>query len=397
MKLPVRQRPADPLPGVQGTARVERRTSDVLSRVRPGDIVVVDQVDLDRASALSLVQAGAAALVNASPMISGRFPNLGPQALLEAGLTVVDGVGTQVLSAVSDGDRVRVHDGQLLLDEQVVAQGRDVDAELVQSEMAQARTGMSTQLESFVHNSAAFLQREQDVLLNGLGAPTLRTRVAGRPVVVVVGSLGHQDQLVGLKAFIREQKPVLIGVEQGADALVAKGYRPDVVVLDGRRPAADSVSASAVRVAKDVVVGVDRGGHESSGDQLDRWGIRPLRFETSATAEDVALLLAHGAGASVMVGVGMHATLEEFLDRQRPGLASTYLTRLKVGPRLVDATTLPLLYAGRVRPWHLFLVLLAGLVAMAAAIAVTPVGRQWVDEVAPHLQGLFDDLQGLIR
>lgn len=395
MKLPVRQRTAPELPGLRATARVERRTQVLLPRLRPGDIAVLDQLDLDRATASALVDAQVAAVVNAAPMISGRFPNLGPELLVGAGIGLVDGIGTEGLAAVPDGSSVRLHEGDLFLGDQLVASGRRLDAATVQEEMASARAGMATQLENFVHNSAEFLRREQGLLLHGLGLPALRTTVAGRPVVVVVPSHDHRDELARVRRFAREQDAVLIGVQRGADALLAAGLRPDVVVVDSRDDGLGAASAKALRAARDVVVRVDHGGGSTALDSVERLGVRPVRLTSGTTAEDAALLLADGAGASVLVGVGMHATLEEFLDHQRSGLASTYLTRLKVGPRLVDATALPQLYSGRVRLWHVLLVLLAGLVAVAAAVAVTPVGQQWVHDAQPAVGSLLDYLQGL--
>ena len=392
MRIPVRQRPPAPLPGLVGTARVERRTRLLLPRLRPGDVAVVDHLDMDRATAQGLVDAGVQAVVNAAPMISGRYANLGPEVLATAGVVLVDGIGVPGLAAIKDGSRVRLHDATVYVDEEAVATGRLVDADTVRAEMAEARTGLSTQLETFTHNSTEFLRREQDLLLHGRGLPRPATRIAGRPVVVVVRGHEFAAELAAIRPYLREQEPVLIGVERGADALVEAGYRPDIVVLAGGEDDAERPSAKTLRAARDVVVRVDRGGDRSSTDALERLGVRPLRLESAATPEDAALILADAGHASVIVGVGMHATLDEFLDRQRSGLASTYLTRLKVGPRLVDATALPQLYSGRVRPRHLYVVMLGGLAAMAAAISVTPVGHAWAGDLAAALNDVVDSL-----
>jgi uncharacterized membrane-anchored protein len=185
---------------------------------------------------------------------------------------------------------------------------------------------------------------------------------------------------------------VLIGVERGADALLEAGHQPDIVVLDARGDESERPSARVLRGARDVVVRVERGTDRTPTDHLDRIGVRPIRLESSATSEDAALILADAGDAAVIIGVGMHATLDEFLDRKRSGLASTFLTRLKVGPRLVDAGAVPYLYSGRVRPRHLYLVMLAGLAALAAAIAVTPVGHEWATSAATALSDLYDSL-----
>lgn len=395
MKFAVRPRPAPGLPGVHGPARVHRRTASALGRLGQGDIAVLDHVDMDRETAQALVDAGVVAVVNAGPMISGRYPNLGPELLLEAGVVVVDSAGAAVLDRVKDGAALRVDGGDVHAGEHLVASARELTTELVRSQMDDARSGLTTQLESFTHNSTEFLRREQDLLLHGHGVPSTATDMAGRPVVVVVRSHGWEDELRGIKPFVRERRPVLVGVDRGADALASAGHRPDVVVVTGGSD--DLPAASVLRKARDVVVLVERGAPRGTMDQLERLGIRPLRFETTATTEDAALLLASAREASLIVGVGMHATLAEFLDSRRAGLASTFLTRLKVGPDLVDAAAVPQLYDGAVRPRHLVGALVAGVLALAAAVSVTPVGQEWVDDLAPAVSSTTSDLIDNVR
>ncbi len=397
MKFAVRSRPAPALPGVHGPARIHRRTASLLGRLHVGDVAVLDHLDMDRDTAQALIDAGVVAVVNSGPMVSGRFPNLGPERLVEAGVLVVDNAGPEVFDRLRDGTDVRIDAGVLHAGDTLVATGREVTADLVRSEMGRARSGLSAQLESFTHNSTEFLRREQDLLLHGHGVPRTATDMAGRPVVVTVRSHGWQDELRGIKPFVREQRPVLVGVDHGADALVEAGHRPDVVVVSG---ADDLPSAAVLRKARDVVVLVERGAPRSATEQLERLGIRPLRFETTATAEDAARLLAAAREASRIFGVGMHATLDEFLDRRRAGLASTFLTRLKVGPDLVDASAVPQLYDGAVRPRHLGGALAAGVLAVAAAVSVTPVGQQWVDDLSPAVTSsttdLIDNVRGIL-
>jgi uncharacterized membrane-anchored protein len=393
--MSVRTRPETHRPGVRGTARVERRAPALLPRLRPGDVAVLDHLDLDRAGAQALVDAEVAAVVNAAPMISGRYPNLGPEVLVQAGIPVVDRIGSDGFAAIGDGRAVRVHEGSVYVDGEPVATGRRLDAATVADELERARTGLLTQLETFTHNSTAFLRREQDLLLHGRGLPRLATKIAGRPVVVVVRGHEYEAELDRLRPYLREQHPVLVAVGSAADVLREAGLRADVIVVDaddeGGLPA-----TKALRAARDVVVRADRGAGRTAVEQLERLGLRPLPLESAATPEDAALVLADAAQPTIIVGVGMHATLDEFLDRQRSGLASTYLTRLKVGPRLVDAAAVPYLYSGRVRPHHLLLVMLAGLVALAAALSVTPVGHEWAHELASALSGLVDTVQGLL-
>lgn len=384
--MPVRHRTAAQ-PGLTGTVRVDRRTKVLLPRLRPGDVAVIDQLDLDRATAQALLDARVSAVLNVSPFLSGRYPALGPALLAEAGVVMLDRL--EGLQHVPDGARIRLHDEMVYVDDRPVALGREVDLDVLDHEMAQARTGLATQLETFTHNSSEFLRREEALLLHGQGLPRTGSRMAGRPVAVVLE--GQKAELRRISAFVRERRPVLVAVDRGADVLHEAGHTPDVVVLDNH--GGELPSAATLRAARDVVVRVDRGDRRPL-EHLERLGLRPLRVETSATSEDIALLLAEAGDASVIVGVGMHATLDEFLDRQRAGLASTYLTRLRVGQRLVDAAAVPVLYSGRLRPRHLFLAMLVGLVALTAALAATPVGHDWVDAAWAWLQTLPAQISG---
>jgi uncharacterized membrane-anchored protein len=402
MKFPSRQRSDSVLPGTTGPLRVDRRTSTLVRRLRPGDIAVIDHLDLDRANAQALLDRGVAAVVNASPFISGRYPNLGPDLLVRAGVVLVDNVGPDAFGKLHDGTPARVHEGRVYVKDEPVLEGKQLSADDVAEMMAEARGGLSTQLQSFTHNTTEFLRREQDLLLHGEGAPELRTRLEGRPVVVVVRGYDYREDLRRLRRYIREQRPVLVGVDAGADALVEAGHRPDIVVIGeqglapGNRAGDATVSDKALRGAKEVVLHSDRAGRAVGSDRLDRIGVRAHNFSASGTSEDVALLLTDLAGASLIVTVGTHATLTEFLDRHRSGLAGTFLTRLRVGPKLVDAKGVPHLYSGRVRVWHLLSVLLAGLAALLVAIAGTPVGQEWWDAVRVWLADAFDWLQGLL-
>jgi uncharacterized membrane-anchored protein len=402
MKFPSRSKSAAALPGVSGTVRVDRRTSTLLRRLRPGDIAVIDHLDLDRATAEALVDRGVVAVVNAAPSISGRYPNLGPELLARAGVVLVDEVGEGVFGSVSDGAPGRVHEGRLYVKDELRAEGVALTGADIDARMEAARGGLATQLQSFTHNTTEFLRREQDLLLHGQGAPDLRTPVADRPVVVVAPGYEFRQELRGLRHYIREQRPVLVGVDAGADALVEAGHRPDVVVVGevglapGARAGDASVSDKALRQAREVVLHSDRSGRAVGADRLDRLGLRPHTFAASGTTEDVALLLADIKGASLIVSAGSHATLAEFLDRHRSGLAGTFLTRLRVGPKLVDARSVPSLYSGRVKAWHLLAVLLAAVVALLVALAGTPVGQEWWDTVQGWLADATDWFRGLL-
>jgi uncharacterized membrane-anchored protein len=380
--------------GVAGTARADRRTGALISRLGRGDIAVLDQVDLDSPTAEALVEAGVAAVVNRSSMISGRFPNRGPQLLLDAGIPMVDQAegtgGRDLLSAVADGRRVVLRGGTLLAGDQVVAEGRALSPDDVTRQLADAEAGLSSQLHMLTHNSAEFLRREEALILHGEGVPRVRTRLRGRPVVVVGHGPDDAAELRRLRRYLREVKPVVIATADGLPVANHAGLSPDVVVVDARTD--DLPAAKALRACRDVVVTEAPGGVRSGGagsERFERIGVRVVAMQTTATPADAALLLADAGGATPIVGVGMRGTVEEFLDGAREGLGSGYVTRLKVGPRLVDATAVPMLYSGQLRARHAYLVLLIGLIVVATAIATTDVGHQWALDLRDHLDQII--------
>jgi uncharacterized membrane-anchored protein len=400
MKL--RTRPQTEAAGIVGTARTDRsrphgrRTTELLPRLGSGDIAVLDHLDIDGPTAEALVDAGVVAVLNRSAMISGRFPNRGPQILLDAGVVLVDQLTSTsargLPEAIPDGSRIQLTaDGSVLLEGNSVAQGRILGADDIDAQLTAARAGLATQLTTLTHTSAEFLRREEALLLHGDGVPRLRTRIDGRPVVVIAHGPDDAAELRLLRRYLREVHPVVIAVaEGGVEVALAAGLRPDVIVLDSR--AEDLPSARALRGARDVVVTEAPGGVRAGGaasERFDRVGVRRVSMQTTAAPADAALLLADARGSGPIIGVGVRGTLEEFLDGSRDGLGSGYMTRLKVGSRLVDARAVPMLYSGQLRARHAYLVLLIGLVAVAAAIASTQIGHQWALDLRDQLHDLL--------
>jgi len=389
MKLNARQASPAP-PDVTGIARVGESTSTLLPRLRPGDIAVVDHIDMDRDSAIALVRTGVRALVVAASSEPTAYADLGPDVLAEAGVLLVDGVGRVGVDRIRDNRPVRVSGGvvhSVLPDGRTeeLATGRALDLEQVRREMDRARGGLAVQLETLTH-ACDFLRREHELLLNGRGLPALTTRIAGRSVVVV-GAADHAE-LRAVTPFVRERAPVVIAVGAAADDLLGLSWAPDVVVVSAGDPASVP-SADALRIAADVVLVVPPGAGLVEQATIEAAVGTPWLVDTSASAEDVGLLLADRYAAALVVGVGLHTGLEQFLDGYEGGRASSLATRLKVGDRLVDAEAVRALYTGRPGSLQVLALVLAGLVALLAVIAVTPVGQGWAHDVVEHVQRLF--------
>ncbi|MGY1784308.1 putative cytokinetic ring protein SteA [Geodermatophilus sp. SYSU D00698] len=360
---------------MSGTVRLDRRTKNLTKRLRPGDIAVIDHVDIDRVSADSLVAARVGAVVNAAPSISGRYPNLGPEIITAAGIPLVDGVGKDVFAALKEGAQVRV-EGDTLYgpDGTAVAKGTEQTPETVATAMAEAKAGLSTQLEAFATNTMEYMKRERALLLDGVGVPDVQTAIDGRHVLVVVRGYDYKEDLQALRSYIRDYRPVLIGVDGGADALIEAGYSPDMIIGD-----MDSVSDHVLKSGAEVVVHAYVDGRAPGLKRVQDLGVDAITFPAAATSEDIAMLLADEKGAKLIVAVGTHATLVEFLDKGRGGMASTFLTRLRLGGKLVDAKGVSRLYRSRISTAALVVLVLAALVAIVAALAVTTAGRIYFD------------------
>ena len=392
MSISLRRRSPTPAhgPGVIGPARVDARTKHLTKRLRPGDIAVIDHVDLDKVSADALVAARPAAVVNAAASISGRYPNVGPQILVEAGIPLLDEAGPAAM-AVEDGEILRLDGTDLWSGEEKVATGRLLDEESVQAQMHEARAGLAVQIEAFASNTMEYIRKERDLLLDGIGVPPIKTVIEGRHCLIVVRGYHYREDLDMLRPYIREYRPVLIGVDGGADAILEVGHTPDLIVGD-----MDSVSDAALTCGAEVVVHAYRDGRAPGLSRVQALGMEPVVFPAAGTSEDVAMLLADDSGAELIVAVGTHVTLVEFLDKGRDGQASTFLTRLRVGGKLVDAKGVSRLYRARVPGRLLVAMLLAGLLAVFVAVASTPTGEAWLQVLAARWDDLWNAVVGIL-
>jgi len=363
-------------------ARVDRRTKRLLRRIQPGEIAVIDHEDLDRISAEGLVERGVSAVVNASQSISGRYPNLGPLILMEHGVTLVDGVGQILTRKVQEGDVVRIDGDRVYRGEELVAVGIRQSMSSVTAAMEVARQRLAEQFESFAQNTLQFMARERDLLFGGTGLPEIDHDLSSQHVLVVVRGYSYKQDLAALKPYIREVKPVLVGVDGGADALLEEGYRPDLVVGD-----MDSVSERALLSGAEIVLHAYPNGFAPGQERLTALGIPYRLMKVSGTSEDMAFLLAHGKGADLIVAVGSHGNLREFLDKGRMGMASTFLVRLRVGEILVDAKGVSRMYRRTIRGRDALLLVGAALLAFIVVVAISPPLRLLVKLLYESVRG----------
>ncbi|HEX2241020.1 MAG TPA: putative cytokinetic ring protein SteA [Actinomycetota bacterium] len=372
---------------VVGRARVDRRTKRLLDRIEPGEIAIVDHEDIDRVAAEGLVQRQVAAVINASRSTSGRYPNLGPLLLCSAGIPLIDETGPEVMR-IAEGERIAIESGRVFRGDgssrEEVARGRVLDLEHVEQVMDAAKKSLSTELERFAENTIEFIRAERDVLLEAARLPDVDIDWHGRHVLVVVRGYDYKDDLAALQPYIREVRPVLVGVDGGADALLDAGLRPDLIIGD-----MDSVTNRALISGALLVVHAYPDGTAPGLERVRALGLPAIVFEAPGTSEDIAMLLAYERGAELIVAVGTHANLIEFLDKGRRGMASTFLTRLRVGSILVDAKGVSRLYRGRIRRFDMMLLVAATLVTMAIVVALSPALRTEVEAIRLQLVNLW--------
>jgi uncharacterized membrane-anchored protein len=379
------------LPGLVGVARVGTRTRDLAKRLRPGEIAVIDHLDIDKVTAQALIAAGVIAIVNASPSSSGRYPNLGPEVIVGAGVILLDRVGPEILRLVEDGETLRLDGDTIFRGEVPLAAGGLLTPESVHATMETARTGLRVQLESFTANAAEHLRRERDLLLDGAGIPATRTVIDGRPVLVVVNGSGWQEDIASIRHWIREAKPVLIGIDEGADALLHLGLHPDIVLGE-----LESVSELALTSGAELVLHVARDGRAPALPRLEELGADYTVFRATGTGEDLALLLADSAGADLVVLAGSHTTLAEFIDHGRAEMPGAFLVRLRLGSKLVDARTITAVHQRRAALWPLLLLMFLAVGGLVAIVGVTGLDTfqgtvigDWWDSASAWARGLI--------
>jgi uncharacterized membrane-anchored protein len=384
---------------VSGPVRAGRRTKLLVKHLARGEIALVDHLDIDRVSAEELIAAGAVAVLNCRPSSGGSYPNLGPQLLVEAGLVLVDLPDDSLFDVLSDGDEVAVFvggssngdaagaalSGEVLRAGELLARGEVLDLERVCAETDARRREIGEALERFAHNTIEHMREERELLAGRIELPRFTTDFRDRSTLVVVRGVGHQRDLRALRPFIRDMRPVLVAVDGGAEALLEAGLTPDMIVGD-----MDSAGEAALRCGAELVVHSYPYGHAPGRQRLEDLGVHFRLVPAPGTSQDVAMLIAAEKGARLIVSVGSQFNLVEFLDRNRKGMSSTFLTRLRIGEILVDAKGVSRLYRPRPGLTPLLVVIAAGLIALLAVVWMTPALRDVVDLLWTRLQLLAD-------
>jgi uncharacterized membrane-anchored protein len=366
--------PRPPAPPISGAARIDRRTKNLVKRLRPGEIAVIDHADLDRIAAEDLVAGGALAVVNVAESCSGRYPNSGPLVLANAGVKLIDVPNAPLFETLEDGDQLSVVDGEVRSNGTVLASGRVIDLETATEQLERQRELIDEALVAFAENTMQHARGEVELLSGKIDLPAVRTSFRGRHALIVVRGTTYRRDLRALRAYIEDTRPVLVGVDGGADAILEEGYTPDVVLGD-----MDSATDAVLGCGAELLVHAYQDGRAPGEERLERLGLEFVRVPAAGTSQDVAMLLAYEKGAELIVSVGAHFNLTEFLDKNRAGMSSTFLTRLRIGEILVDAKGVSRLYNPGVRGWQMWAFLVIALVLIVIVVLSSPALAEFFD------------------
>jgi uncharacterized membrane-anchored protein len=369
---------------VTGQARLGKKTKELVKRLVPGQIAIIDHRDIDRVSGEDLIASGVTAVVNQAVSSTGSYPNMGPVLLAQAGIHLVDEVDADMFELLHDGNAIEVRGGEIRRNGKVIARGTVRDPESVLAAHEQAREDIGDALAAFARNTVEHMVAEQELLSGKLELPRFDTDFRDRPVLIVVRGVDHQRDLRALRPYIRDVKPVLVGVDGGANAILDEGFRPDMIVGD-----MDSATEETLAAGAELVVHAYPDGRAPGRARLERLGLGHKIVPAPGTSQDIAMLIAAEKGAELIVSVGSQLNLIEFLDKSRRGMSSTFLTRLRLGEKLVDAKGVSRLYRPRPGSGPIGLLGLVGLIAFAVVVAMTPGLREVADLLWLKLQLLL--------
>jgi uncharacterized membrane-anchored protein len=352
---------------ITGTAKIDNKTKNLVKRLIPGDIAIIHHEDIDEVGALGLSSRKVKAVINAAKSITGRYPNPGPAVLLDANIPIVDNVGNQIMS-LEEGSSITITDnGEIYNNNEFVARGEFLTLDKVNAEMESARINMESSLDMFINNTLAYAKKEKYLIMGGVEIPEINTVIKNKHVLIVVRGNNYKEDLAAIKTYIDEVKPVLVGVDGGADALLEYGYTPDIIIGD-----MDSVTDEALEVCKDIVVHAYPDGRAPGLTRVKELGLDAETFISPGTSEDIAMLLAYEKRADLIVAVGTHSSMIDFLEKGRKGMASTFLVRLKIGSILVDAKGVSKLYNQKLKPSYMIGLFAAAMVPIIVISTMSP-------------------------
>lgn len=355
---------------INAEVKLGKKTKQLVKQLTGREIAVIDHTDIDQLAATSLINTGIKTVINASPSITGKYPNLGPEELLANDVFIVDDVGPEIFQKLENGDRIQIVDNEIFKDGSKIAEGRVLDRATLEEKLKISKNNLEQELDKFVENTLEYAKEEKDLILD-LNPPEIETSIEGKQVLIVVRGQDYKDDLEAITSYIREIEPVLIGVDGGADALLEFGFEPDIIIGD-----MDSISDHALQLGAELIVHAYPNGDAPGMERIKDLNLTAQKFPAPGTSEDIAMQLAYEKGAELITAVGTHSNMIDFLEKGRAGMSSTFLTRLKIGAKLVDAKGVNKLYNNRLRPKHILQIIAAAMIPVIIILVVAPPMQQ---------------------
>lgn len=351
--------------------KIDKKTKNLAKRINAGEIAVIDHVDIDEIAAESLIEKKVLAVINANKSISGKYPNLGPAILDNAGIPIIDEVGDKIFELLKENDRITIIDNEIYKDGTLIAKGKLLTHDVINYKMEECKENLEFELDKFIENTLDYAKKEKSFILGNLEIPNVKTKFKDRQALVIVRGKDYKEDLYTIKQYISDVRPILIGVDGGADALLEFGLNPDLIVGD-----MDSVSDKALKIAKELVVHAYPDGRSPGLERVKSLGLDAHIFKAPGTSEDIAMLLAYEKGADLIVAVGTHSSMIDFLEKGRKGMSSTFLVRLKIGSKLVDAKGVNKLYRENFKISYVFGIIFAAMIPLGVLAYFSPPMQQ---------------------
>ena len=358
---------------VEAPIKVDRKTKRLAKRLTGGEIAVINHKDIDEVAANSLVEGKIKLVINASQSISGRYPNKGPGILVDKNILIVDNIGEELFNNLQEGQIIEVIDGKIYRDGALLGQGEVLGKDEVDNKIKLAYENLAVELDRFIDNTIDYAKKEKGLILGEVEIPKVSTNYKNRHVLIVVRGQDYKQDLSTIISYIEEMKPILVGVDGGADALLEFGYTPDVIVGD-----MDSVSDESLKKAKEIVVHAYTDGRAPGLKRVQDLGLEAVVFPAPGTSEDIAMLTAYEYKAELIVAVGTHSNMIDFLEKGRPGMASTFLVRLKIGSKLIDAKGVNLLYRSKLKLKYIWALIATALFPVFILASFSPSVKQFM-------------------
>lgn len=369
---------------IKGYARVGKRTKELVKYLKPNEIAIIAHEDVDQLAAYALTERKVKAVINAYSSISGQYPHRGPEILVSSGIYVLDKVGEKVFNRIRTGMEIELSNNEIFNNGNFIGKGEILSQDKIEKKFQEAENNYGIQLEKFIQNTIEYAAKELDLVGKDLEIPPLFVDFKGCHSLIVVRGNNYKEDLSVIRSYIDEVKPVIIGVDGGADALHHLGHIPHIIIGD-----MDSISDETLRCGAQLIVHAYPDGRAPGMERIRDLGLKASILPAPGTSEDVAMLLAYQMGTELIVAVGTHSNVIDFLEKGRPGMASTFLVRLKVGSILVDAKGVSKLYRQKLKVRYIAQIIVAALIPFIIVSFVSPSGYRFFRLLSMKLRILF--------